>query len=76
MHANKPPFLYISPDYQDCARRICDEYPDIVNRYMSGKIGLLGFLVGEVIKDLRGTADPRWVNESIVKELEYRKSLI
>jgi len=38
--------------------------------YRAGKEGLLGFLVGQVMKETRGKADPRAVNERLREKLK------
>jgi aspartyl-tRNA(Asn)/glutamyl-tRNA(Gln) amidotransferase subunit B len=39
--------------------------PAQAEEYRSGKEGLLGFFVGQVMKETAGGADPRVVNERI-----------
>jgi aspartyl-tRNA(Asn)/glutamyl-tRNA(Gln) amidotransferase subunit B len=43
--------------------------PGQVAAYRSGKEGLLGFFVGQVMKETQGKADPRAVNELLRKKL-------
>jgi aspartyl-tRNA(Asn)/glutamyl-tRNA(Gln) amidotransferase subunit B len=43
--------------------------PGQVAAYRSGKDGLLGFFVGQVMKETRGQADPRAVNELVRAKL-------
>ncbi|MBV8708172.1 MAG: hypothetical protein JO028_13370, partial [Acidobacteriaceae bacterium] len=38
-------------------------------QYKAGKTGLLGFLVGQVMKASRGQANPAAVNEALKKKL-------
>lgn len=45
------------------------KYPEKVTEYKQGKTNLLGLFVGEVMKNGRGKADPRKVNEWVVKLL-------
>jgi aspartyl-tRNA(Asn)/glutamyl-tRNA(Gln) amidotransferase subunit B len=45
--------------------RIIDANPAQAEQYRSGKQGLLGFFVGQVMKETGGSADPRVVNERI-----------
>ena len=49
--------------------RILSENEGQVTAYRNGKEGLLGFFVGQVMKETRGTADPRVVNERIREKL-------
>jgi len=43
--------------------------PDSVAKYKSGKVGLFGFFVGEVMKVSKGQANPKVVNEVLKKKL-------
>ena len=43
--------------------------PAQVEQYKSGKVGLLGFFVGNVMKKTGGTANPAVVNEILRKKL-------
>ncbi len=43
--------------------------PSQVEQYRAGKDGLLGFFVGQVLKETKGQADPRAVNELVRAKL-------
>ena len=43
--------------------------PGQVEAYRGGKEGLLGFFVGQVMKETQGKADPRVVNERLREKL-------
>ncbi|HET7128716.1 MAG TPA: Asp-tRNA(Asn)/Glu-tRNA(Gln) amidotransferase subunit GatB [Gaiellaceae bacterium] len=45
--------------------RIIEANPAQAEQYRGGKEGLLGFFVGQVMKETRGSADPRVVNERV-----------
>jgi aspartyl-tRNA(Asn)/glutamyl-tRNA(Gln) amidotransferase subunit B len=47
-----------------------DKYPEKVKEYKSGKTGLLGLFMGEVMKASRGKADPKVANQILRKKLE------
>jgi aspartyl-tRNA(Asn)/glutamyl-tRNA(Gln) amidotransferase subunit B len=49
--------------------RIIEANPGQVAQYRGGKEGLLGFFVGQVMKETQGKADPRVVNERIREKL-------
>jgi aspartyl-tRNA(Asn)/glutamyl-tRNA(Gln) amidotransferase subunit B len=49
--------------------RILADNPDQVASYKSGKQGLLGFFVGQVMKETQGKADPKVVNELLREKL-------
>jgi aspartyl-tRNA(Asn)/glutamyl-tRNA(Gln) amidotransferase subunit B len=46
------------------------KYPEKVAEYRSGKKGLLGLFVGEVMKLSKGKADPKLTNQLIIAELD------
>jgi len=46
------------------------KYPDKVNEYKSGKTGLIGLFMGELMKLSKGSADPKVANELMRKVLE------
>ncbi|MFN7132869.1 MAG: Asp-tRNA(Asn)/Glu-tRNA(Gln) amidotransferase subunit GatB [Myxococcales bacterium] len=45
-------------------------YPDEVTKYKGGKKQLLGFLTGQVMKSMKGKANPALVNELLKKKLD------
>ncbi|HLB17633.1 MAG TPA: Asp-tRNA(Asn)/Glu-tRNA(Gln) amidotransferase subunit GatB [Gaiellaceae bacterium] len=49
--------------------RILADNPGQVAAYKGGKEGLLGFFVGQVMKETQGKADPKIVNELLRKKL-------
>ena len=49
--------------------RVLAENPEGVESYRSGKGKALGFLVGQVMQATRGKANPRLVNELLLKKL-------
>ncbi len=49
--------------------RIIESNPGQAAQYRGGKEGLLGFFVGQVMKETGGTADPRVVNERLRAKL-------
>ncbi len=46
------------------------KYPDKVAEYKSGKKGLIGLFMGEVMKLSKGKADPKLANKLVTEELE------
>jgi aspartyl-tRNA(Asn)/glutamyl-tRNA(Gln) amidotransferase subunit B len=44
-------------------------HPDQVETYRGGKEGVLGFLVGQVMRETQGKADPKVVNRLLVERL-------
>jgi aspartyl-tRNA(Asn)/glutamyl-tRNA(Gln) amidotransferase subunit B len=49
--------------------RIIEANPGQAEQFRSGKQGLLGFFVGQVMKETQGQADPRVVNERVREKL-------
>jgi aspartyl-tRNA(Asn)/glutamyl-tRNA(Gln) amidotransferase subunit B len=54
----------------DVIQKALDKYPDKVAEYKSGKTGLLGLFMGEVMKLSGGKADPKVASEMVRKALE------
>jgi aspartyl-tRNA(Asn)/glutamyl-tRNA(Gln) amidotransferase subunit B len=54
----------------DLIDEIIKKYPEKVKEYQSGKKGLIGLFVGEVMKLSKGKADPKLTNELIRKKLD------
>jgi aspartyl-tRNA(Asn)/glutamyl-tRNA(Gln) amidotransferase subunit B len=50
--------------------RVLDASPAQVASYRGGKQGVLGFFVGQVMKETQGKADPKIVNELLRKKLD------
>lgn len=57
---------------QTLVQEVLAAWPDKVAQYQKGKKNLLGLFVGEVMKKSRGSADPKMVNELVVKTLERK----
>jgi aspartyl-tRNA(Asn)/glutamyl-tRNA(Gln) amidotransferase subunit B len=55
-------------ELEKIARKVIEENPKSVEDYKKGKEKALGFLVGQVMKETRGKANPQLVNK-ILKEL-------
>jgi len=51
-------------------RRVLEANPKLVNDYQKGKEKVFGFLVGEVMKETKGKANPKLVNELLRKKLK------
>jgi aspartyl-tRNA(Asn)/glutamyl-tRNA(Gln) amidotransferase subunit B len=50
--------------------RVLEANPGQVAQYRAGKQGLLGFFVGQVMRETQGKADPKAVNELLRERLE------
>ncbi len=55
---------------QSLVEEVLAAWPDKVEQYRKGKKNLLGMFVGEVMKKSKGSADPKLVNELLVKTLQ------
>ena len=66
-------FYYIKKDFakgKAILRNFIEAFPDKVEAYKSGKKGLLGLFMGEVMKRSGGKADPKKTNALLREELE------
>jgi aspartyl-tRNA(Asn)/glutamyl-tRNA(Gln) amidotransferase subunit B len=57
-------------ELEPIVERILAANPGQVEAYRGGKEGLLGFFVGQVMKETQGKADPRVVNELVRQKLK------
>src|SRR5699024_9393328 len=49
---------------------VLEDNPDTIQEYLGGRDRVLGFLVGQVMKASRGQANPKTVNEMLVKKIK------
>lgn len=54
---------------EEICRNIVEQNPKQVEAYRKGKTGLLGFFVGQAMKETKGSASPAVVNEILTKLL-------
>jgi len=52
-----------------CVERILAANESQVQTYRSGKEGVLGFFVGQVMRETQGKADPKVVNQLLREKL-------
>ena len=52
---------------------VLDKNTDAVNDYINGKDTAVRFLVGQVMKETKGKANPTLVSELLVSQLNLRK---
>ncbi|MDD5217697.1 MAG: Asp-tRNA(Asn)/Glu-tRNA(Gln) amidotransferase subunit GatB [Candidatus Omnitrophica bacterium] len=55
---------------EEVARRVIEANAKVVQEFRSGKQQALGFLVGQVMKETKGKANPKLANEILVKLLK------
>lgn len=53
--------------------KIVEENPEEVKKYLSGKTKIVGWFVGQVMKNTKGKADPKLANRIVIKVLEEKK---
>ncbi|NLC66449.1 MAG: Asp-tRNA(Asn)/Glu-tRNA(Gln) amidotransferase subunit GatB [Clostridium sp.] len=53
--------------------KVLDENPNIEEEYSGGRVNIVGFAVGQIMKATRGKANPKIVNKLVRQELEKRK---
>jgi Asp-tRNA(Asn)/Glu-tRNA(Gln) amidotransferase B subunit len=60
-----------APERQPIIQSVLAAHPTEVERYRSGKTGILGFLVAQVMKQagMGGKANPKLVNVMLAREL-------
>ncbi len=56
-------------DLEDMARHILAENPEVVEEYKKGKTQVLQFLLGQVMKESRGKANPKIIQDILKKIL-------
>jgi aspartyl-tRNA(Asn)/glutamyl-tRNA(Gln) amidotransferase subunit B len=57
-------------DLEPLVEQVLAANPEQVESYRAGKEGLLGFLVGQVMKETQGRANPKLVNELLREKLK------
>jgi hypothetical protein len=68
---DKPQRCFKETDYEALAKDICDRYPEEAARHNSDKDVLLSF-IDIVLKEGRGTINPKFMIEAIKAELIRR----
>ena len=59
---------------ENVVAQVLEENPQQVGEYLDGKVQLLGWLMGQVMKTTRGQAKPQAVRELLQTQLEARRS--
>lgn len=59
-----------SGELQGMIDGVLTKFPEKVAEYKGGKVGLLGMFVGEVMKQSKGKADPKLLNQLVRETLE------
>jgi aspartyl-tRNA(Asn)/glutamyl-tRNA(Gln) amidotransferase subunit B len=61
-------------ELENIIKRVLESNPEKVQAYQSGKSGLLGFFMGQVMKETAGQANPQLVNEMLKSKLHSVES--
>ena len=54
---------------KDIVTKIIKENPESVNDYKAGKDRAIKYLMGQIMKETKGSANPKMVNEILIYEL-------
>jgi aspartyl-tRNA(Asn)/glutamyl-tRNA(Gln) amidotransferase subunit B len=57
-----------------CILKILDDNPDQVSKYLGGKEQVFGFFVGQVMKEMKGKANPKLVNDLLKSKITEIKN--
>jgi aspartyl-tRNA(Asn)/glutamyl-tRNA(Gln) amidotransferase subunit B len=60
-----------SGEIEQIVKKVIEANPKETQRYKNGETKLLGFFVGKVMKESKGKANPKTVNDLIIKILEH-----
>ncbi len=58
-----------SSELETLVNKVITAHPDSVENYRAGKTKAIGFLVGQIMKETKGKANPQLVNELLEKRL-------
>lgn len=58
-----------SSEIEKIVKKVIEDNPEETKRYRNGEVKLLGFFVGKVMKESKGKANPKTVNELIISNL-------
>jgi len=62
---------YLTSDVMnEMINKILASHPDVIAQYKSGKVGVIMFLVGMVMKEAKGQADPQTVRKVLESQLK------
>jgi len=56
-------------ELESIIKKVIDENPDLVEKFRSGKTQLVGFLVGQIMKESGGKANPQVLNKLLIEKL-------
>ncbi len=59
-------------EIEKIANEVLDENPDVIKQYKAGKVQMINYLVGQIMKKTGGKASPNLAKEVMSKEIEKR----
>jgi aspartyl-tRNA(Asn)/glutamyl-tRNA(Gln) amidotransferase subunit B len=59
-----------SVELEKVVDKVINDNPAEVEKYRAGKKNVIGFFVGQIMKDTKGQANPKMVNEILTKKLD------
>ncbi len=59
-------------DVESVVIQVVASHPDIVTQYQNGKTQVVGFLIGQVQKILKGKGDPKVIQEKLIEYLQKK----
>jgi aspartyl-tRNA(Asn)/glutamyl-tRNA(Gln) amidotransferase subunit B len=59
-----------SGELEKVVDKVINDNPGEVEKYRSGKKNVIGFFVGQIMKETRGQANPKMVNDILTKKLD------
>lgn len=57
---------------EEIVKKVIDDNPESVSDYKNGKDRAIKYLMGQIMKETKGSANPKMVNEILIKELNNR----
>ena len=60
-------YLKNNSEIEKIIQSVFDDNEEMVSQYKSGKTKLLGFFVGQVMKKTKGKANPKLLNDILIK---------
>ena len=58
---------------EEAADRVIQANPGSVEEYLGGKEKVMGFFLGQIMKEMKGKADPKAAQKIVKQKLEERK---
>ncbi len=60
-------------EVSDAIKKIITENPDALEKYKNGKTEIVGFLIGQVQRELKGQGEPKMITKILIEYLQYGK---